>query len=80
MADWHDPSCICGPDVRRYGISCCELEDDLDHPCPDNGDEEVAAPPTHICSQTVPFTHREHRHLGNHRCLCGHEWENDDDL
>lgn len=80
MALWHDSKCVCGPGVRRFGISCCDILDDPENLCPDNGDDEVAPLPMHICSATVPFTHREHKHLGNHRCQCGHEWGNDDDL
>jgi hypothetical protein len=72
--DWHDPSCKCGPGVKRFGIGCMETLTDPERPCPENSDEEVAPLPQHLCCATVPFTHREHRHLGPHRCRCGHEW------
>ena len=77
MNEWHDPNCVCGRGIKRFGIACLETWDDPQHPCSGNSDDEVAEPPTHLCSVSVPFTHSEHRHLGVHHCECGFEWGSD---
>lgn len=61
-----------------HGIACNAYLDDPEHPCPGNSDDEVVAPPTHLCWACVPFTAKGHVHEGPHYCGCGFEWENDD--